>query len=56
VTEAEVLLTFEKEEAEHVRLGVPSIHSVSAASFIAAGLEVEDKQYVRIVCEPCARH
>ncbi|KAJ7713311.1 hypothetical protein B0H14DRAFT_3523473 [Mycena olivaceomarginata] len=44
VTEAEVLLTFEKEEAEHMRLGVPSIHSVSGASFIAAGLEVEDEQ------------
>ncbi|KAJ7301433.1 hypothetical protein DFH08DRAFT_978753 [Mycena albidolilacea] len=44
VTEVEVLLAFEKEEAERVRLGVPSIHSVSAASFIAAGLEMEDKQ------------
>jgi hypothetical protein len=42
--EAEVLLQFEKEEAEHVKAGVPGIHSVSPSSFVAAGLEVEDQQ------------
>jgi hypothetical protein len=40
------LLQFEKEEAERVEGGVPGIHSVSPSSFIAAGLEVEDQQYV----------
>ncbi|KAJ7912863.1 hypothetical protein B0H13DRAFT_2232401 [Mycena leptocephala] len=44
LSEAEVLLQFEKEEAERVEGGVPGIHSVSPSSFIAAGLEVEDQQ------------
>ncbi|KAJ7871168.1 hypothetical protein B0H14DRAFT_3439622 [Mycena olivaceomarginata] len=41
VTEADILLQLEKEDAERVQNGVPSIHSVSPASFVAAGLEVE---------------
>ncbi|KAJ7301585.1 hypothetical protein DFH08DRAFT_827386 [Mycena albidolilacea] len=55
-TEAEVLLAFEKEEAERVRLGVPSIHSVSAASFIAAWLEVEDDSGAQEKRDDCARN
>ncbi|KAJ7728986.1 hypothetical protein B0H14DRAFT_2409803, partial [Mycena olivaceomarginata] len=46
LTEAAVLLQFEQEEAERTRNRVPSIHSVSPSSFIAAALEVEDEQYV----------
>jgi hypothetical protein len=46
LTEKDVLLRFEKEEAEHVQNGVPGIHSVSPSSFVAAGLEVEDEQCV----------
>ncbi|KAJ7337661.1 hypothetical protein DFH08DRAFT_964625 [Mycena albidolilacea] len=42
--EADVLLGFEKEEAERVQNGVPGIHSISPSSFVAAGLEVEDEQ------------
>jgi hypothetical protein len=44
VTEADILLQLEKEDAERVQNGVPSIHSVSPASFVAAGLEVEAEQ------------
>ncbi|KAF8177191.1 hypothetical protein K438DRAFT_1978832 [Mycena galopus ATCC 62051] len=44
VTEAEVLLLFEEEEAQRVSAGVPSIDSVSPGSFIAAGLDVEEEQ------------
>ncbi|KAF8183260.1 hypothetical protein K438DRAFT_1766936 [Mycena galopus ATCC 62051] len=44
MTEAEVLLKLEQEEAERVAAGVPSIHRVSPSSFISAGLEVEDEQ------------
>ncbi|KAJ7768836.1 hypothetical protein B0H16DRAFT_1716037 [Mycena metata] len=43
-SEADVLLAMEKEEEERTKAGVPSIHSVSPSSFIAAGLEVEDQQ------------
>jgi hypothetical protein len=46
LTEAQVLLQFEAEETARVQAGVPSIHTVSPASFVAAGLEVEDEQYV----------
>ncbi|KAK7033875.1 CxC2 domain-containing protein [Favolaschia claudopus] len=44
LTEAQVLLRFEKEEEERVRDGVPCVHAVSPSSFIAAGLDVEDEQ------------
>ncbi|KAJ7880718.1 hypothetical protein B0H14DRAFT_3082659 [Mycena olivaceomarginata] len=44
LTEAQVLLQFETEEVACVQAGVPSIHAVSPASFVAAGLEVEDEQ------------
>ncbi|KAJ7886239.1 hypothetical protein B0H14DRAFT_2243953, partial [Mycena olivaceomarginata] len=44
LTEAQVLLQFEQEEAQRVQEGVPGIHAVSASSFVAAGLEVEDEQ------------
>jgi hypothetical protein len=36
----------EEEESKRVKSGVPGIHTVSPSSFIAAGLEVEDQQYV----------
>ncbi|KAJ6477517.1 hypothetical protein C8R45DRAFT_833462, partial [Mycena sanguinolenta] len=45
LTEAQVLLAFEQEEAERMKQGIPSIYSVSPSSFIAAGLEVEDQQW-----------
>ncbi|KAJ7807696.1 hypothetical protein B0H14DRAFT_3483063 [Mycena olivaceomarginata] len=52
LTEAQVLLEFEQEESEHAAAGVPSIHSVSPSSFIAAGLNVEEEQRrVRIQVE-----
>ncbi|KAJ7837785.1 hypothetical protein B0H14DRAFT_3459923 [Mycena olivaceomarginata] len=44
LTEAQVLLQFEQEEAQRVQQGVPGIHAVSASSFVAAGLEVKDEQ------------
>ncbi|KAJ7815732.1 hypothetical protein B0H14DRAFT_2277508, partial [Mycena olivaceomarginata] len=44
ISEAQVLLQFEAEETARVQAGVLSIHSVSPASFVAAGLEVEDEQ------------
>ncbi|KAJ7725755.1 hypothetical protein B0H14DRAFT_3519240 [Mycena olivaceomarginata] len=44
LTEKDVLLRFEKEEAERVQNGVLGIHSVSPSLFVAAGLEVEDEQ------------
>jgi hypothetical protein len=46
ITEADVLLKLEEEEAERVNAGVPGIHSVSPSSFVTAGLEVEDQQCV----------
>ncbi|KAJ7677408.1 hypothetical protein B0H14DRAFT_3536656 [Mycena olivaceomarginata] len=49
LTEAQVLLQFEQEEAQRMQEGVPGIHAVSASSFVAAGLEVEDeKRRVRV--------
>jgi hypothetical protein len=44
ITEAEILLQLEKDDAERVKNGVPSIHLVSPASFVVAGLEVEAEQ------------
>jgi hypothetical protein len=44
MTEAEVLLQLDKEDAQQVKDGVPGIHAVSPSSFIAAGLAVEDEQ------------
>ncbi|KAJ7872518.1 hypothetical protein B0H14DRAFT_3083632 [Mycena olivaceomarginata] len=44
LTEAQVLLEFEQEESERAAVGVPSIHSVSPSSFIAASLNVEEEQ------------
>ncbi|KAJ7719860.1 hypothetical protein B0H14DRAFT_3521129 [Mycena olivaceomarginata] len=44
LTEAQVLLQFEAEEMARVQAGVLSIHTVSPASFVAAGLGVEDEQ------------
>ncbi|KAJ7773717.1 hypothetical protein DFH07DRAFT_767661 [Mycena maculata] len=48
IMEAAVLLQFEEEDAACVARGVPGIHSVSPASFMAAALEVEDEQYVEL--------
>ncbi|KAJ7900467.1 hypothetical protein B0H13DRAFT_2336571 [Mycena leptocephala] len=44
LTEADVLLRLEEDEARRVEGGVPGIHSVSPSLFMAAGLEVEDQQ------------
>ncbi|KAJ7431875.1 hypothetical protein B0H11DRAFT_2261289 [Mycena galericulata] len=44
VTEAQVRLQFEREEAAQVARGVPGIHAVSPSSFVNAGLEVEEEQ------------
>ncbi|KAJ7833716.1 hypothetical protein B0H14DRAFT_3462535 [Mycena olivaceomarginata] len=38
LTEADVLLEFEREESQRAASGVPSIHAVSPSSFVAAGL------------------
>ncbi|KAJ7649913.1 hypothetical protein FB45DRAFT_730388 [Roridomyces roridus] len=45
ITEKDVLLRLEKAEAERVKAGIPSVHTVSPCSFIAAGLEVEEEQW-----------
>ncbi|KAJ6458082.1 hypothetical protein C8R47DRAFT_995450, partial [Mycena vitilis] len=44
LTEADVLLKLEEDETKRVEAGIPSIHTVSPSSFIAAALEVEDQQ------------
>ncbi|KAJ7029947.1 hypothetical protein C8F04DRAFT_1264290 [Mycena alexandri] len=45
ITEGDILLALEKDEEEKTKSGqVPTIHSVSPSSFVAAGLEVEDQQ------------
>ncbi|KAJ7626018.1 hypothetical protein FB45DRAFT_750195, partial [Roridomyces roridus] len=44
ISEKEVLLELERQDAERVKAGIPKIHNVSPSSFIAAGLEVEDEQ------------
>jgi hypothetical protein len=44
ISEAEILLQLEKDNAERVENGVPSIHLVSPALFVMAGLEVEAEQ------------
>ncbi|KAF8170039.1 hypothetical protein K438DRAFT_1614355, partial [Mycena galopus ATCC 62051] len=44
ITEAQVLLEFEREEAQLVQAGVPRIHDVSPSSFVSGGLAVEDEQ------------
>ncbi|KAJ7840610.1 hypothetical protein B0H14DRAFT_3458005 [Mycena olivaceomarginata] len=44
LTEAQVLLQLEQDEAKRVAAGVPSIHRVSPSSFISAALEVEEEQ------------
>jgi hypothetical protein len=44
LTEAQVRLQFAKEEAEDVARGLPSLHDVSASSFITAGLDLEEEQ------------
>ncbi|KAJ7801206.1 hypothetical protein B0H14DRAFT_3489894 [Mycena olivaceomarginata] len=44
LTEADVLLEFERDESQRAAAGVPSIHAVSPSSFVAAGLNVEDEQ------------
>ncbi|KAJ7604018.1 hypothetical protein FB45DRAFT_881028 [Roridomyces roridus] len=49
ITEKDVLLRLEKAEAERVKAGIPSVHTVSPCSFIAAGLEVEEEQMRRRV-------
>jgi hypothetical protein len=41
-----VRLQFAKEEAADVALGVPALHNVSPSSFITAGLDLEEEQYV----------
>lgn len=46
VTEAQVLLQHEEADAARAAAGVPGIHTVSPASFMAAGLEVEEEQYM----------
>ncbi|KAJ7736633.1 hypothetical protein B0H16DRAFT_1466534 [Mycena metata] len=44
ISEAEVLLSLEKDEAQRVENGMPTISTVSPSSFIAAGLDLEDQQ------------
>ncbi|KAJ7754817.1 hypothetical protein B0H16DRAFT_1458854 [Mycena metata] len=44
ITEADVLLSLENDEAKRVENGIPSISTVSPSSFVAAGLDLEDQQ------------
>ncbi|KAJ7715761.1 hypothetical protein B0H16DRAFT_1667046 [Mycena metata] len=44
LSERDVLLRLEADDAARVERGVPGIHSVSPTSFIAAALEVEEEQ------------
>ncbi|KAF8137962.1 hypothetical protein K438DRAFT_1526094, partial [Mycena galopus ATCC 62051] len=44
LTEAQVRLQFAKEEAEEAARGLPSVHDVSASSFISAALDLEEEQ------------
>jgi hypothetical protein len=46
LTEAQVRLQFTKEEAAEVACGLPALHDVSASSFVTAGLDLEEEQYV----------
>jgi len=43
-SEAEIQLKLA--ESEHTSAGVTALHEVSTSSFIIAGLELEDQQYV----------
>ncbi|KAJ7468442.1 hypothetical protein B0H11DRAFT_2159494 [Mycena galericulata] len=52
LTEAEVRLQFSREEERRVEAGLPSVHDVSASSFICAGLQLEEQQRrVRVQAE-----
>ncbi|KAF8171732.1 hypothetical protein K438DRAFT_1981883 [Mycena galopus ATCC 62051] len=52
LTEAQVRLQFAKEEAEEAARGVPSVHDISASSFVSAGLDLEEEQrQVRLQAE-----
>ncbi|KAF8169323.1 hypothetical protein K438DRAFT_1983394 [Mycena galopus ATCC 62051] len=44
LSEAQVRLQFTKEEAADAARGMPSMHDVSASSFIAAALDLEEEQ------------
>ncbi|KAJ7791184.1 hypothetical protein B0H13DRAFT_1676014 [Mycena leptocephala] len=44
LTESEVCLRFTTEEAEEAKRGVPPRHQVSASSFVATALDLEDEQ------------
>ncbi|KAJ7805537.1 hypothetical protein B0H14DRAFT_2382755 [Mycena olivaceomarginata] len=46
LTEADVLLEFEREESQRAASGVPSIHAVSPSSFVAAGLDDEQPEHI----------
>jgi hypothetical protein len=44
--EMQLRLQFAAEEEEEAAKGVPQVHEVSPSTFIAAGLDLEDEQYV----------
>ena len=44
MSEADVRLQLAQEEANRAAMGVPSLHEVSASSFIVAALDLEDQQ------------
>ncbi|KII83424.1 hypothetical protein PLICRDRAFT_180503 [Plicaturopsis crispa FD-325 SS-3] len=44
ISEADVRLKLAEEDAEAASIGVPTAHAVTAASFVVAGLEIEDQQ------------
>jgi hypothetical protein len=46
LTQADIQHRLFKEEADLVDSGVLSLHEVSPCSFIIAGLELEEQQYV----------
>ncbi|KAJ7791850.1 hypothetical protein B0H14DRAFT_2395267 [Mycena olivaceomarginata] len=49
LTEMEVRLQFAKEEEEEAKKGMPLLHKVTPSTFIAAGLELEEQQYVHLL-------
>lgn len=49
LTEADIRLAFAKEEEEQAAKGIPAIHEVSPSTFIIAGLDLEEQQYVHSI-------
>lgn len=46
LNEADIRLAFAREEEEQAAKGIPAVHEVSPSTFIIAGLDLEEQQYV----------